>query len=267
MKDSMSGTLKFEAEFFRNSNNLTVAREKKIHSIQVRTIHLLMLLTLTLLAGWAVYKTANYLLTCDALQVHSFRLRNQPVFAREKMDGILRRFGGNILTLDLGDLHAQLLQVPEIADVSIRRVLPDTVEIAFILRRPFYQLYENGLYQLLDAGGVVLGEQPGMTDGLIPLHRGNGMDPAALAALSPELRPLREKIEYVGVGQPYGIELKLKETPEIFFPGETDLAEKIGRYFRIKSRLPMDVSAIRSVDLRIAGRIYLEFQDEQRGNS
>ena len=52
MKDSMSGSLKFEAEFFRKSNNLTVAREKKIRSIQVRTVHLLLLLALTLLAGF-----------------------------------------------------------------------------------------------------------------------------------------------------------------------------------------------------------------------
>ena len=173
MKDSMGGSLKFEAEFFRKSNNLTVAREKKIRSIQVRTVHLLLLLALTLLAGLVIFKAADFLLTCDALQVHSFRLRHQPVFAREKVDGILRRFGGNILAMDLEDLQAQLLQVPEIAGASIRRILPDTVEIDFALRRPFFQCYAGR--RLPAAGRRRRGARPaaaGMPDGLIAVRGG-----------------------------------------------------------------------------------------------
>jgi len=266
MKDSMGDSLKFEAEFFRKNNNLTVAREKKIHSIQVRTVHILLLLTLTLLVGFTVYKAANFLLACDALQVHSFRLRNQPVFAKQRVKEILQRCGGNILTLDLGDLHSQLLQVPEIEDVSIRRILPDAVEIDFRLRQPFYQHYANGMYRLLDADGVVLGEQREMPNGLVDV-RGDVPALAAIAAFSQELRPLRDKIEYVAYNEPYGMEVKLRDAPEIFYPGENNFVRKINRYFKIKSRLPLNVAAIRSVDLRIAGRIYFEYLDEQRGNS
>lgn len=266
MKDSMGGSLKFEAEFFRKNNNLTVAREKKIHSIQVRTVHLLLLLSLTLLAGLTVYKAATFLLTCDALQVHSFRLRNQPVFAKERIAGILRRCGGNILTLDLGDLHARLLQVPEVENASIRRILPDTVEIAFRLRQPFYQHYASGNYRLLDASGVCLGEQRQMPAGLVEV-RGGSSAVSAVAVFSGELQPLRDKIEYVAYGEPYGLEVKLRGVPEIFYPGEDHFVRKINRYFKIKSRLPLNVAAIRNVDLRIAGRIYFEYLDEQRGNS
>ena len=266
MKDSMGGSLKLEADFFRKSNNLMVVREKKIHSIQVRTVHLLLLLTLTLLAGLTVYKAANFLLTCDALQVHTFRLRNQPIFARERIAGILRRSGGNILALDLEDLHARLLQVPEIEGAAIRRILPDTVEIAFRLRQPFYQHYANGMYRLLDAAGVGLGEQRQMPDGLVAV-RGGRSAVSAVVAFSRELQPLRSKIEYVAYSEPYGLELKLRGTPEIFYPGDDHFVAKINRYFKIKNRLPLDAAAIRSVDLRIAGRIYFECLHEQRGNS
>lgn len=265
MKDSMSGTLKFEAEFFRKTNNLSVAREKKMHSIQVRTFHILLLLALTLLAGLTVYKAANFLLACDALQVHSFRLRNQPVFAKERVAGILRRCGGNILTLDLKGLYSRLLQVPEIADASIRRILPDTVEIAFRLRQPFYQHYTNGMYRLLDAAGMALGEQRRMPQGLVDVHGGDAAV-SAVAVFSRELQPLRDKIEYVAYEEPYGLELKLRDVSEIFYPGENNFVRKINGYFKIKSRLPLNTAAIRSVDLRIAGRIYFECQDEQRGN-
>ena len=266
MKNSMGASLKFEAEFFRKNNNQTVTREKKIHSIQVRTVHLFLLLTLILLAALTVYKAANFLLTCEALQVHSFHLRNQPAFSRTRIAGILRRFGGNILTLDLAALRDQLLQLPEIENASIRRILPHTVEIAFRLRQPFYQLYANGTYQLLDAHGVCLREQRQMPAGLIAVHGG---DEAlnAIAAFSPELQPLRGKIEYVAYNEPYGLEMKLRDASEIFYPGESDFIKKINRYFKIKKHLPPDVAAIRSVDLRIAGRIYFEYPEEQRGDS
>ena len=265
MKDSMGGSLKFEAEFFRKSNNLLVAREKKIRSIQMRSVHLLLALALLLLAGMVIFKAADFLLTCDALQVHSFRLRHQPVYAGESVNAILRRFGGNILAMDLDELQAQLLLVPEIAGASIRRILPDTVEIDFALRRPVFHYYADGYYRLLDAGGLELGRQQQEPGGLIPV-RGSGQVAAAVACFAQELRPLCEKIEYVTQGVPHGIELKLRGISEIFYPGEGDFVGKINRYFRIKNRLPFDVAAIRSVDLRIPGRIYFEFQDEQRGN-
>jgi cell division protein FtsQ len=261
----MDGQLKFEADFFRKSNNLTVTREKKIRSIQVRTVHLLLLLLLALLAALVISRAASYVLTCEALQVRQFRLRRQPVYARAQVAAILRRHGGSILAMDMKSLQAQLQQVPEIAAASIRRVLPDTVEIVFTLRRPFYQHFRNGSFRLLDEAGRELGRQEQMPAGLVPL-RGNEEALAAIAPLSRELRPLRKRIEYVAWSEPRGIELKLLDATEVFYPGEDDFAGKIGHYFRIKGRLGLG-AAVQRVDLRIPGRIYFEWHEEQRGES
>ena len=87
----------------------------------------------------------------------------------------------------------------------------------------------------------------------------------AIAPFAQELAPLCERIEYVAYGEPYGVALKLLDMSETFYPGEGDFAAKIHRYLRIKGRLPF-AAAIRSVDLRIPGRIYYEFAEEQRGN-
>jgi cell division septal protein FtsQ len=263
MRNGMSGSLKLEAEFFRKNNNLTVSRERKIRSIQVRTVHLLLILAVTLLAGLTVSKAANFLLTCDALQVRSFRLRHPPVYAREQVSALLRQAGGNILALDLGGLQAQLLKVPEVAAASLRRVLPDTVEVDFTLRRPFYLLAQDGACRLLDESGLELGRQAQAPAGLVPVH-GDDATLAAVAPFSRELRPLRSRIEYVAYGEPRGIELRLLGVPETFYPGEEGFVRKINLYFRLKRRLP-PAAAIRSVDLRIAGRIYIEYEDEQRG--
>lgn len=263
MKDGMGGSLKFEAEFFRKTNNLTVAREKKIRLIQVRTVHLLLLLALALLAALVVTRAASYVLTCEALQVRQFRLHRRPVYAGERVAAILRRHGGNILAMDVKGLQAQLLRVPEIAGTSIRRVLPDTVEIDFRLRRPFYQLWDGAAYRLLDDTGLELGRQAQPAPGLVSL-RGAGAVRAAVTLYSRELRPLAGRIEYVTWGEPRGIELKLREAPEVFHPGEEDFAGRIGHYLRIRDRLALG-GAVRRVDLRIPGRIYIEWDDAQRG--
>ena len=105
MRGAMDGQLKFEAEFFRKSNNLTVRREKQIRLIQVRTVHLLLLLVLALLAALVISRAAGYVLTCETLQVRQFRLRGQPVYARAQVRAILSRHGGNILAMDLSLIH------------------------------------------------------------------------------------------------------------------------------------------------------------------
>ena len=266
MNNIRSNSLKFEAEFFRKSNNLILTREKKIRSIQMRTVHILVLLFLTLSIGFFVYKTAVFLLECDTLQVHSFRLRQQPVFEKERVRGILKRNAGNILTLNLGELRTQLLRLPEIEDVAISRILPDTVEIGFTLRQPHFYLVKNGVFQLLDASGIVLGEQETMPTGLIPIQGSDGSALTKIAALTQELLPLRDKIEYVAYQEPYGIELKLLAGPEVFYPGENGFLNKINRYCKIKPQLVLNGALIRYVDLRIAGRIYFECFDEPQGD-
>jgi cell division septal protein FtsQ len=212
-----------------------------------------------------ISRLAGFLLRCDALQVHQFRLRSQPLFARAQVAGILRRHGGNILAMDLKELQAELLQVPEVAEASIRRTLPDTVEIDFTLRRPFFQYCRDGQYRLLDAGGRELGRGPDCPTGLVALR---GSDRSVIEAIAPfasELATLRGRIEYVAYGEPHGVELKLLDLPETFYPGDGHFAAKIHRYLRIKDRLPF-AAAIRSVDLRIPGRIYYEYAEAQRGN-
>jgi cell division septal protein FtsQ len=230
MSELRSNSLKFEAEFFRKSNNQTLTREKKIRSIQMRTVHLLLLLILALLVGFSVYKTSVFLLQCETLQVHSFRLLRQPVFEKARVREILKRSAGNILALDLGDL---------------RRILPDVVEIGFTLRQPLFYQEKNGVFLLLDSGGLVLGRQQSLPTGLIPIRDGDGPAAAPIAAAAQELLPLRNKIEYVTYREPYGIEFKLLDGPEVFYPGASGFLKKINRYFKIKPHLALNGSIIR----------------------
>jgi len=106
-----------------------------------------------------------------------------------------------------------------------------------------------------------------MPAGLIPIRGSDGSVLTQIAALTQELLPLRNKIEYVAYHEPYGIELKLLAGPETFCPGTTGFIKKINRYYKIKPHLILNGSLIRYVDLRIAGRIYFEYFDEPQGDS
>lgn len=266
MNDARSHSLKFEAEFFRKSNNQTLTREKKIRSIQMRTVHVLLLLSLALLVAYVVYKGSVRLMEWDKLQVRSYRLLQQPVFSAEAVREILRRSRGNILALDLQDIRSRLMQLPEIEDASISRVLPDTIQVGLRLRQPLFSVAHPGGVQLFDAAGRVLGERPAAPAGLIAV-RATGPVPAQIAAAAPELLPLRDRIEYVAFSEPYGIELKLRTGPEVFYPGTGDFSRKIERYAKIKPHLAAEGPLIRTVDLRIAGRIYVGFDDGPQGES
>ncbi|HSQ35294.1 MAG TPA: FtsQ-type POTRA domain-containing protein [Candidatus Binatia bacterium] len=267
MSELRGNSLKFEAEFFRKSNNLTLSREKKIRSFQMRSAHILFLLLVTLLVGYGAYRSALFLFEGDMLQVRSFRLHQQPVFEKDRVRQILRQSAGNILTLDLRHLRAQLLQLPEIQNVAISRVLPDTVEIGFTLRRPLFYFKHRDRFQLLDAGGLLLGEQQTLPVGLIPVQGSDPAAPGQVAVFAGELLPMRERIEYVAYREPFGIELKLLDGSEVFFPGTTGFIKKINRYFKIKPHLALNGAAVRTVDLRIAGRIYFECFAEPQGDS
>jgi len=103
--------------------------------------------------------------------------------------------------------------------------------------------------------------------GLIPIRSGDGPVTAQIAAAAQELLPLRQRIEYVTVREPYGIEFKLLDGPEVFYPGTTGFLKKINRYLKIKPHLVLNGSLVRYVDLRIAGRIYFECFAPAQGDS
>ena len=265
MKEMGGARLNLETEFFRKNNNLTLSREKKIRSVQVKSIHLLLMFLLVLALGYAGNRFCQFLLTWDKLNVRSFRLVNTPRYEREQVDRILKSHRGNILMLSLEALKSQLMQLSEIAGVSVSRRLPSTVEVMFTLRTPFFQILWKGRYWMLDAEGRPLSPLPDKSPGLIMIESTAMSDVKQVARRAADLGKIGDRIEYVGYRPLHGLELKLKNAAEVFYPGEGGVTEKLNAYFRIKDRLQAQNMPVRSVDMRMANRIYLEFPEEGIG--
>lgn len=154
MKEIGGARLNLETEFFRKNNNLTLNREKKIRSVQIKSIHLLLMFLLVLALGYAGNRFCQFLLTWDRLNVRSFRLVNTPQYEKDQVDRILKLHRGNILTLNLDALKKQLLQLNEIAGVSVSRRLPSTVEVVSRCVRRSFRFYgkDDTGYSMRKAG-------------------------------------------------------------------------------------------------------------------
>lgn len=265
MKEMGGARLNLETEFFRKNNNLTLTREKKIRSVQVRSIHLLLMFLLMLALGYGGNRFCQFLLTWDKLNVRSFRLVNTPRYEKARVDRILKSHRGNILTLNLKALKNQLMQLSEIAGVSVSRRLPSIVEVIFALRVPVFQILWKGQYWLLDREGRPLSPLPEKSPGLTMIENTAMSDVKQVARRVADLGKIGDRIEYVGYRSLHGLELKLKDAAEVFYPGEGGVAEKLNAYFRIKNRLQAQSTSVRSVDMRLANRIYLEFPEEGIG--
>jgi cell division septal protein FtsQ len=262
MRQASTIGLRGEMDFFRRNNNRHISRQKKIKTIKIKGLHLLLICVLLVLIGVAIYMSARFLLSWDQLNVKTVRLVNSPKYGKAKIQKLLTYFQGNILGLSLDRLKKELVGIDEVRDVAISRILPSTVEIRFILRKPVFQVLMRNRYQIIDVEGVSLYSQSGPRSDLMVIR---GIETHELEDIIPylgELLKIKDSLDYIGYREPYGVMVKLKGMKEEFFPGDRDYAAKIAYFLKVKKLLALNQHRIRKVDLRFANRFYLEFDKE-----
>lgn len=260
MKQAVANQLRLETDYFRKSNNQSVSRQRRIRSVQLKGIHVLSILLVIAVVLFLAQRGAAFLLTWDKLKVRSFQVENTPVQSRPEMQKILNRFRGNILAIDLNELKRSLLSLKEVREVSLTRMLPDTLKLSFELRQPLFQIEEGRKWNIFDECGVELFEADHREEGLIPVIGTHMEYLGEVFARASEMKPIAGEIDYVAYRMPYGLEVKLKGVNEILYPGEGDLQEKFSLYFRIRSNLE-DLESVIYADLRLQGRLYLGYRD------
>ena len=251
-----------EIEFLRKNNNRVVNRQKKIRSIKIRSLHVFLIIVLFLMSGYAAYTIGRFMTGWEKLDIRSFKLINAPVFRNNKVREILKKYGGNILTLNTTNLSNELMEIKEINEVSISRKLPSTVEVRLSLRQPAFQFLYKGKYNVIDKNGVILSETGRKMDGIMVIR---DIKPSDLKDIFPGVSGLigkRNIIEYISFREPYGTALKLKGTSEIFYTGNKVDLKKLKQYLKIRKKLGYNEKTIKSVDLRFKNRFYLEFDKE-----
>ncbi|MDO5073347.1 MAG: cell division protein FtsQ/DivIB [Neisseria animaloris] len=162
---------------------------------------------------------------------------NSPYFPvkQVKIEGDVKRTGnkqlqtvaqkyirGNILKADLNGAQKAFEQLPWVAKVSVRRRLPDTVEIDLVERIPVARWKESGL---VDSNGNLF---KAATDEPFPLFDGQ---PGAVKVM------VRHYNEFNGILKPLGLEIaKLEYTPRSAWSVELNngISVRLGREHETK---------------------------------
>lgn len=256
--------LRGETEFLRKHNSRILQKQKRIRTIQIKGLHIFFIFLLLGTAAFTAYKIGKFILTWEKLNIRTFVLFNKPTFKINELESTLKQYHGNILTMSFSELREKLLKFKEIKDVSISRILPSTIEVRFILRKPVFQVAFNNKYNIIDSQGVVLYTSKKSSDHLINIRNIDRGELEELNPHLPELSRIKDFIDYVTLKKPYGVTLKLKGRREIFYPGETDFADKINLYLKVSKRPLLKKYRIKTVDLRFEDRFYFEYQTEVR---
>jgi cell division protein FtsQ len=179
--------------------------------------------------------------------------------------------GENLLSTSLSEWRRRILTSSWVYDATVRRVLPATVEITLVERRPIGIGRFGGELFLVDESGTVIDEYGPryadfdlpVIDGLSGAAAGRGSESdggrAALAARllnAVRSRPgLASRISQVDVSDPHNAIVVLDQDPVFVKLGDDRFVERLQKYIEIAPALRERVPDMEYVDLRFGERV------------
>ena len=179
--------------------------------------------------------------------------------------------GTSILSADLEAFRQRLLASPWVEDATLSRVLPSTITVRLVERRPIAVARVGQALHLVDGTGVII-EAYGpeyrdldlpIVDGLVaaPAADEPAVDRAAIAlagrfltelATAPDLH---EQVSQVDVSNPHDAVVLLDGDPAWLHLGAEAFVDRLRRYLAWAPALRADGQVFDYVDLRLADRI------------
>ncbi len=182
--------------------------------------------------------------------------------------------GANLLLVNLGRVQARLLDSPWVASVTLRRVLPSTVDIRIVEREPMaIARLGQQLYLVDDAGTIIDEYGPQHADFDLPIvdglatgttAGGPAIDPGRaqltarlLRALAP--RPdVRRALSQVDVSRPQNVVVLLGDDPTLLHLGDEQFLARLQTYLELTPALAERERAVEYVDLRFGHRVFIK---------
>ncbi len=229
---------------------------------------------LAVLVAYAGYRGVRLVLHASLLQVARIAVSGN---SRLSSGEVLTMMGGitgqNILFVDLADCRRRLLGSAWVADATVRRVLPSTIEVAIVERHPMGVGRMGGELFLVDDRGAVIEEYgPKYSELDLPIIDGlTGSSPdgqalvdEARSALAARLltavrsRPdLALRISQIDVSDSRNAEVILENDAAVVRLGDSQFVERLQSYLDLAPTLRENVPAIDYVDLRFGERVYV----------
>jgi cell division protein FtsQ len=226
------------------------------------------------LAVYATYRAFDLVVTASPLQVSKIAVRGNVRLSSGEVQALTDGLrGSSILLVDLETYRRKLLESPWVADVALRRVLPGTVELFILERRPVGLCRLGDDLFLVDRQGTVI-DQFGpkyvefdlpIIDGLVRPPEGARptIDPAraelaarVIESLSAR-RDLAKRISQIDVADVRNAIVLLDDDPALLHVGDDRFLERLQSYLDLAPALRERVPEIDYVDLRFEERVYV----------
>jgi cell division septal protein FtsQ len=243
---------------------------KKIGLFVWRLARVGLVVGVTILAGtWS----ARALLESSLLTVKHITVSGNSRLSMQEIEALLDGIRSErILNVDFEAYRKRVLDSPWVAEVSIRRVLPSTVELRVVERVPMAIARLGPQLYLVDSAGVIMDEfgpqyrefDLPIVDGLVAASRAGPVTDADrvhltgrfVAAL--ESRPdLRKRVSQLDVSNARDLVAILDNGPEALHLGDARFVERLTTYFEISQTLHDQFSELDYVDLRFDERVYV----------
>jgi cell division protein FtsQ len=179
--------------------------------------------------------------------------------------------GESVFAADLEQYRARLLDSPWVADATMRRVLPSTIDLRVIERVPIAVGRLGDQLFLVDPSGVIIDEYGPqysqydlpIVDGLVSLPSGGGpavdSERARLVARFVDaiatLPAVRQHVSQIDVSDAHNLVAILDQDPVALRLGDRDFAARLQRYLELAPSLKEQIQEIDAVDLRFDERI------------
>jgi cell division septal protein FtsQ len=228
---------------------------------------------LGLLSG-AGYWAAGAAADLPWLRVQHIRVHgNQRVHPGEVVALLEGLTGQSLLTVDLDRWRSKLFASAWVADATLRRRLPGTIDVELRERVPMGVARAGTDLFLIDAAGTVIDEYGPryadcdlpIIDGLIktPLSAPPVIDRARgqlVTRLMSELRTkpeLAKRVSQIDAGNVHDVHVILDGDSAVVRLGETQFAERLDSYVGLQAALRAQVPDLDYVDVRFGERVYV----------
>jgi len=219
---------------------------------------------------WAAAAAADLpWLRVQHIRVHG----NQRVHAGEIAALLEGMTGQSLLAVDLDRWRSRLFASAWVADATLRRRLPGTIDIELRERVPMGIARAGADLFLVDAAGTVIDEYgPRYADCDLPIIDGIIVTPVSVpptvdrlrgqlaSRLMSELRTrpeLAKRVSQVDAGNVHDVHVILDGDPVVVRLGETQFAERLDAYVSLQAALREQVPDIDYVDVRFGERVYV----------
>ena len=276
-----------DQQYLRRPGDIAVRRSRKRKSALRRCVSLAIQAVVIGLVLLVVRQIHEFLVTSPLFAVRTIAVRgNHRAKTADLLAVSSTVVSRNIFRVDLDRLRQDICRSPWVLDASVRRSLPDTLEVVVQERKPSAIAMYEGRAWLVDASGRRLGEYgPSLVEFDLPVLTGFETLPraeaqrrietgaAAVDALNGSATGIGRRISELDLSAPDRIAIHLSDGSPVMYVDTHDYLRNLDNYTAIAAQISRTVAGrtgqdspkIEYVDLRYRGRIAVMARNPEEG--